>query len=123
MKIITALICLYLRSDLEYASAYAIKLLQKRGLRSDWHVLDDGCGPMRLGVKLISKRTEAWCFGQDINAETLEFGRQVLQDAGVGGGRYSLLSALAREADFRLVIVPDYGHPIQTMACFRQLGG
>ena len=34
----------------------------------------------------------------------------------------SLINMLAREADFSLDIAPDYGHPTQTMACFRPLG-
>lgn len=186
--------------------------LRQRGLRPDWHVLDVGCGPMRLGVKLIPELTQGWYYGQDINAETLAFGQEILRDAGVEEGRYSLfanerfdfsavdkpidvafsnslfshlnlnsiliclqrvrpllrsngvyystffaldrgsawlephprnkwgndfhtfpnqdpyhypislLSALAREADFSLDIAPDYGHPTQTMACFRPLG-
>jgi len=65
--------------------------LVSRGFDSATRFLDLGCGPLRLGVRLIPELTSGWYFGQDINGETLEAGRRVLADAGVTSERFRLI--------------------------------
>lgn len=64
-----------------------------RGLTPDSIVLDLGCGPLRLGVRLISQLRHGWYFGVDINERTLGLGRRVLDDAGVRSDRYTLMAS------------------------------
>lgn len=67
------------------------RFLQTKGFCSASNVLDVGCGPLRLGVRLIPELDTGWYFGQDINQNTLELGRRVLADAGVTSKKFSLL--------------------------------
>ena len=75
-----------------------VDFLKSRGFGPGSNVLDVGCGPLRLGVALIPELETGWYYGQDINADTLDLGRQVLADAGVTSSRYTLLCS----SDFNL---------------------
>ena len=60
-----------------------LSFLKRRGLTSSSTVLDLGCGPMRLGSVLIPLLKDGWYFGQDINPDTIAFGKEVLSEAGI----------------------------------------
>ena len=60
-----------------------LSFLKSRGLTPSTTLLDLGCGPMRLGSVLIPLLQDGWYFGQDINPGTLDFGEQVLREAGI----------------------------------------
>ncbi len=68
--------------------------LLRHGFLEESNVLDLGCGPMRLGVKLIPKLRNGWYFGQDINPETLKYGEEVLREAEINkSANYTLFSS------------------------------
>jgi SAM-dependent methyltransferase len=74
--------------------AMQLSFLQRRGLRASSTVLDLGCGPMRLGSVLIPELSHGWYYGQDLNAETLTYGEEVLRQAGIpSNGRYTLFAS------------------------------
>ena len=60
-----------------------LSFLQRRGLTSSSIVLDIGCGPMRLGSALIPQLKDGWYYGQDINPITINYGEEVLRQAGI----------------------------------------
>ena len=60
-----------------------LNFLMRKGFSGSTNILDLGCGPMRLGSVLIPKVVSGWYYGQDINSETIAYGREVLQDCGV----------------------------------------
>ena len=60
-----------------------LKFLMGKGFSSSTNLLDLGCGPMRLGSVLIPKLDSGWYYGQDINPETIAYGREVLHNCGV----------------------------------------
>jgi len=60
-----------------------LAFLQRHGLGPSSTVLDLGCGPMRLGSALIPLLRDGWYYGQDLNAETLAYGEEVLRQAGI----------------------------------------
>ncbi len=64
--------------------------LTKRGLQSDTCFLDLGCGPMRLGARVIPIVIDGWYYGVDINADTLALGEEVLTSFGVATSNYTL---------------------------------
>lgn len=68
-----------------------VEFLRAKGFCPSSNILDVGCGPLRLGVKLIPELETGWYFGQDINRKALELGRKVLSDAEVNSYRYTLL--------------------------------
>lgn len=70
-----------------------VKFLRSKGFCPSSNVLDVGCGPLRLGVRLIPELDTGWYFGQDINEEVLDLGRRVLADAGVTSSSFSLLAS------------------------------
>ena len=71
-----------------------LSFLHSRGLSSSSSVLDLGCGPMRLGSVLIPLLKDGWYFGQDVNPATIDFGEEVLRDAGISEqAPYTLFSS------------------------------
>lgn len=84
--------------------AMQFDFLLRRGLAPTARVLDMGCGPLRLGARLIPHLTEGWYYGQDINPRTLALGRQVLERLGVAADRCTLLCS----DDFSLDGVDDH---------------
>ena len=60
-----------------------LSFLLRRGFTASSTVLDIGCGPMRLGSALIPLLNEGWYYGQDINSGTIDFGEEVLREAGI----------------------------------------
>lgn len=84
--------------------AMQFDFLLRRGLAPTARVLDMGCGPLRLGSRLIPHLTEGWYYGQDINPRTLALGRQVLERLGVAADRCTLLCS----DDFSLDGVDDH---------------
>jgi len=77
--------------------------LLRHGLPTDARVLDMGCGPLRLGSRLIPYLTRGWYVGQDINPRTLDVGRQVLARLGVSAERCTLVCS----DDFSLPGIDD----------------
>ncbi len=76
-----------------------IKFLLSKGLASSCHFLDVGCGPMRLGVKVIPLIKTGWYYGVDINQDTLDLGRKVLLDHDVNSQRFTLIQTKNFELD------------------------
>ncbi len=83
--------------------------LRAAGASADSVVLDVGCGPLRLGSRLIPDLTAGWYYGIDINGETLAIGRDVLDRLGVSADRVTLIestdfdvAAIDRPVDFAI---------------------
>ena len=71
-----------------------LSFLQRRGLTSSSTILDLGCGPMRLGSVLIPLLKDGWYYGQDINANTIAYGEEVLRESGISEhAPYTLFSS------------------------------
>lgn len=77
--------------------------LMEKGVRPGYKFLDLGCGPLRLGVKLIPYLSQGFYYGVDINADTLDRGEQVLSEYGVNANNYKLIQTDC----FDLSGVPD----------------
>ena len=83
--------------------AMQYEFLIRQGLPSNARVLDMGCGPLRLGSRLIPYLARGWYFGQDINPRTLDVGRKVLARLGVAADRCTLVCS----DDFSLSGIAD----------------
>ena len=83
--------------------AMQYEFLLRERLSPDARVLDMGCGPLRLGSRLIPYLARGWYVGQDINPRTLDVGRRVLARLGVPADRCTLVCS----DDFSLPGIDD----------------
>jgi len=63
-----------------------------QGLTPQHTFLDIGCGPLRLGSRIIPFLTGGHYFGTDINSETLDLGRSIAAEEGVDMSNATLIA-------------------------------
>lgn len=69
-----------------------LDFLLAAGLDKDWTMADIGCGPLRLGCRIIDYLERGHYYGMDINAEALDLGKSILARLNVTGDNYTLIA-------------------------------